>query len=246
MVLIEGAWGQGSTMTMNACLWCCCWFCSYHQDSGYGSEPTSSFGGDQVHHAVCSWLLWGVQWCWYAADDRPSWTTTGNGCVFLHQLVLGRYRVVEWLLKCNCISMEANLWLFIQCSAFVFPPSSTLQRLQWSWQRSKTKTSTWNLWTEWKSLRAGHTNMTCFLVSRAFLWALLCEIAVFFSLPAYTVTWWSIWMLRLFSKRSVTSTWRWTGYVPHSFTSEPSRTPHITVRAQSRDRSQQLSGLFVK
>lgn len=78
--------------------------------------------------------------------------------------------------------------------------------------------------------------------------ALFCqgdEVTVFFSLPAYIVTWWSIWMLRLFSKRSVTSTWRWTGYAPHSFTSEPSRTPHTMVRAQNRDGSQQLFPLFV-
>lgn len=70
------------------------------------------------------------------------------------------------------------------------------------------------------------------------------EITVF-SLPAYIVTWWSIWMLRLFSKQLVTSTWRWTGYAPHSFTSEPSRTPHITVRAQNSDWWLQLSRLFV-
>lgn len=72
--------------------WCCLCCCSYHQDSGYGSEPTSSSGGDQVHHAVCRRLLWGVQWCWYAADDRPGWTTTSND------------RIMKCLLKCLYLS----------------------------------------------------------------------------------------------------------------------------------------------
>lgn len=30
---------------------------SYHQDPGHGGQPTSSPGGDQVHHAVCHGLL---------------------------------------------------------------------------------------------------------------------------------------------------------------------------------------------
>lgn len=42
---------------LNLCL--CSYFeCpSYHQDSCHGGEPACSSGCDQVHHAVCGWLL---------------------------------------------------------------------------------------------------------------------------------------------------------------------------------------------
>lgn len=56
---------------------------SYHQDPGHGGQPTSSSGGDQVHHAVCHWLLWRVQWGGFVPDDRPSRTTAGNGSILI-------------------------------------------------------------------------------------------------------------------------------------------------------------------
>lgn len=148
----ECTWGRGSANIM--CLWCCWWCCSYHQYSGHGSQPACSSGGDQVHDAVYSWVLWGVQWCWYAADDRPSWTTTSNYrrmkcCFNIPTSAMGEVGVVEWLII-------FYLFLWNQFNSFGHSPSLTHQRLQWSWQRSKAKTSTWNLWMEWKSLRAGN------------------------------------------------------------------------------------------
>lgn len=149
------------------------------------------------------------------------------------------------------VSLWNRTWAFTHHSARFFPPSLTHQRLRWSWQRSKTKTSIWSWWMEWKSSRAGTVMQLsvppCLFSLSAmhffkFLFYQGHEITMFFSLPVYTVTWWSIWMQRLFSKQSVTSTWRWTGYAPHSFTSEPSKIPHITVRAQNSDRHRNCWG----
>lgn len=53
------------------------------------------------------------------------------------------------------LSLWNQTWPFTHHSASFFPSSLTHQRLQWSWQSYKTKTSTWSLWMEWKSLRAG-------------------------------------------------------------------------------------------
>lgn len=51
----------------------------------------------------------------------------------------------------------------------MFPLSSlTHQQLQWSWQRRKPKTSTWNSWTGWKSLRAGTVSQLKYFY--AFFW----------------------------------------------------------------------------
>ena len=83
------------------------------------------------------------------------------------------------------------------------------------------------VWTD-TAVNWRHTNPLSRFYSSA--WG---AVTVYFLSAAYTVTWWSTWMLRLFSRPSVMSTWPWTGYAPPSSTSEPWRTPHTTVRAQN-------------
>lgn len=102
----------------------------------------------------------------------------------------------------------------------------------------------------WKSLRAGiqvqslHISFTLSLSHFLSVFLTLAlsqerdctvslEVTIHLFFPAYTVTWWSTWMLRLFSKPSVMSTWLWTGYAPPSSTSEHWRTPHTMVRSQN-------------
>lgn len=97
--------------------------------------------------------------------------------IFLPQLVVvgSRGWWIDWWSV--TLSLWNQTWTLSHHSALFFPSSLTHQRLQWSWQRSKTKTSTWSLWMEQKSLRAGTVMHLSFL-----LILFLCQLCIFLTL----------------------------------------------------------------
>lgn len=205
---------------------------SYHQDFIHGGKPTSSPGGDQIHHAVCCRLLSGVQRGRSAPDDRPCWKTTGNDMFMTEYnsneciIIFRFYDVLSFS------SFLPPVWHICYCCDHDQDSNQREVPEAYEWDRSHWEQVGPVVMLSLKSLLSFSSFSSYRSLKRTHRWndhgVTLDSVST-----AYTATWWNTWMLRLFCRLSVMSKWLWTGFAPPSFTSEPSRTPHTMVRAFS-------------